>query len=462
MSGRWAGLAAQLEGALVLPGDPAMAAVNKQYACALPLPEPQALLICASTSDVQRGYAHASEHGLSVAIRSGGHCFGDLSSGAGVVLDLSRMNEVVSAGRGVGLGPGALAGETARVLAAEGRMIPTGGCPLVAMGGLALAGGFGFLGRRYGLTCDQVERMEVVLPDGRVVLASEEHEAELFWALRGGGALGFGAVTRLWARTHELAPLAVVNGRWPLAEAAALIEEWQNWAPDADDAVNLELGLVGSDFLEDPPFVELFGIVAGTEAEVRPHLSTLARRLGPLADGLAVWNVAGDQAALYCCGLLGHRLQEAWLPSRPYGAPGFQATRSHFFDAPFGRPAIDDCVRLFAAERQHAQYRELEFVPWGGAYARGGGAFPHRGARVLVRHTATTGARATEALRAHASDWARSSFEALDAHSNGSAYPGYAEPARPDWQRACYGAALPRLLALRRRTTSPASATAAG
>jgi hypothetical protein len=162
-----------------------------------------------------------------------------------------------------------------------------------------------------------------------------------------------------------------------------------------------------------------------------------------------VWHAPPDQAALYCCGLLGHRLQEAWLPSRPYGAPGLQATRSHFFDDPIPRAVIEDCVRLFAADRRHAQYRELEFVPWGGAYARGGGAFAHRGPRCLIRHTATVGARSDAALRVHAQAWTRSSFGSLEPHSNGSAYQGYAEPRRPDWQRACYGSALPRLLAVK-------------
>jgi hypothetical protein len=296
-----------------------------------------------------------------------------------------------------------------------------------------------------------MERMEVVLADGRVVIASEDEEPELFWALRGGGALGVGVVTRLCARTQRLEPLAVVNGRWPLEEAAALIEDWQHWAPDADGAVNLEVGLVAPDFLDDPPLVELFGIVAGTEEEAAPHLVRLARRLGRLAARLNVWEVDAEEAALYCCGLLSHRLEQAWLPSRPYGAPGMQATRSHFFDVPVEGGAIRECVRHFAADRRHAQYRELELVPWGGAYTSGGGAFAHRGARMLVRHTATTGARADDDLRAHAREWTSGSFATLEPFSNGSAYQGYAEPGRRDWHGACYGAALPRLLAVRQR-----------
>jgi FAD/FMN-containing dehydrogenase len=451
MTGGWGALAARLDGALILPGDLGMAANNKQFASALPLSEPQALLRCSSPADVQRGVAHAVEHDLAVTIRSGGHCFGDLSCGTGLVLDVSGMNAVRPEGERVVLGPGALAGDTAEALAAHDRAIATGGCPLVAMGGLALAGGFGFLGRRDGLTSDQIDAFEVVLADGRIVVADADSEPDLFWALRGGGALGFGVVTRLVARTQELAPLVVVIGRWSLDEAAALIADWQHWSPNADPAINLELGLIGSDFLEDPPFVELFGIVAGTQDEAAPHLAALSRRLGRLADRLDVWQVTRAEAARYCSGLLGHRLKPAWLPSRPYGAPGLQATRSHFFEEPLGRAAVEQCVRNVADDRLYSQYRELEFVPWGAAYQQGGGAFAHRDAHMLIRHTATVGVRSDENLRAHARAWTEASFAALDAHSDSRAYQGYAEPRRTGWHAACYGPALPRLLDLKQR-----------
>lgn len=128
-----------------------------------------------------------------------------------------------------------------------------------------------------------------------------------------------------------------------------------------------------------------------------------------------------------------------------------QATRSHFLDAALGRGAIEECVRLFGEDRKHAEYRELELVPWGGAYARGSSAFAHRSSRFLIRHTATTGARAPSDLRRHARAWTEASFASLNGHANGCAYQGYAEPERPNWLDACYGAALPRLLAIKAR-----------
>lgn len=447
----WAALGRGMEGDLILAGDARMALANKHFAARLPFDPPQALLRCRGRDDVRRALAFAAERKLPFAVRSGGHCFGDLSSSPGLVIDLAEMNSILVEGDHVRCGPGTTAGALSRALAARGRVVPTGGCPLVAMGGLALAGGFGFLGRRHGLAADQVLRMEVVLAGGRVVAACDEEEPELFWALRGGGAAGFGVVTKLVLRTHRLGPLTLCSGRWPLAEAPALIDAWQHWAPDAPGSVNLEIGLVGPEFPELPALVELFGVILGDPATVAPHLTRLQARLGRLAAGLKVFELPPAAAADFLVGLLGRDGRPAWLPSLPYPAVGFHATRSHFFDTPIGTAAIGACVEQFAAERRYAEHRELELVPWGGAYRAGGGCFVHRDARLLIRHTAITGARSSALQRRRAAKWADGSAATLAAASNGRAYQGYAEPARRDWRRTCYGSAADRLAGLRAR-----------
>lgn len=448
----WSGLRRGLAGELILAGDERMVLAKKQYARALPLAEPKALLRCAVVDDVRRAVDFLGRHGLPFAIRSGGHCFGDLSSSEGLVIDLSAMNRVAAGEGVVAVGPGALSGDLSRALAETGRGVPTGGCPLVAIGGLALAGGFGFQGRRLGLTADRVIRVEIVLADGRLVEAGADHFPDLFWALRGGAALGFGIVTGLTLETAPLEPLTVLNGRWPLAEAAAIIEAWQAWAPDAEDGVGLELGLVASDFPEDAAFVELFGIVVGAPSERAGQTASIEAWLGPLAVDLSRWEASPAEGADYCAGLLNHRMGPAWLPKRPYDGVGLQATHSHFFEGELSAGAIGECVRGFGEDRLYAQYRELEFVPWGGAYARDDGTacFLHRSPRMLVRHTATVGARSTPELRSETAAWTRRSAAALAPEANGHAYQGYAQPDRPGWAEACHGDRLPRLLEIRR------------
>ena len=449
----WADLGQGIAGELILAGDERIRLADKQYACALPLARPQALLRCAGVDDVRRAVEFVSRHAVPFAIRSGGHCFGDLSSSDGLVIDLSGLDSV-KVGEGlVETGPGALSGDLSRAVAAEGGVVPTGGCPLVAIGGLALAGGFGFLGRRHGLTADRVVRLEIVLADGEIVQASAEENGDLFWALRGGGALGFGIVTALTLRSAPLEPLTVLNGRWPLAGAASLVEAWQAFAPDADEAISLELGLVCPDFLDEPAFVELFGIVAGAPAEAAANVARIEAWLGPLAGQLSAWRASPAEGADYCVGLLTHRMGPAWLPKRQPDAVGLQATRSNFFERELGSAAVGECVRGFAEDRQYAQLRELEFVPWRGAYALDddSACFLHRAPRVLVRHTATVGARSTPELRAHTAAWTRRSAASLAPDSNGRAYQGYAEAGREDWASACHGDRLPRLLEIKAR-----------
>jgi len=102
----------------------------------------------------------------------------------------------------------------------------------VGIAGLTLGGGLGLLGRKHGLTCDRLLAAQVVLADGRVVDSDEHREAELFWALRGAGGGRFGVVTSLAFDAVPAPAATVFRLAWSLADAAAVIAAWQDWAPD--------------------------------------------------------------------------------------------------------------------------------------------------------------------------------------------------------------------------------------
>ena len=97
----------------------------------------------------------------------------------------------------------------------------------VGIGGLTLGGGIGILGRKHGLTCDHLVGADVVLADGRVVRCDEHHDADLFWALRGGGGGNFGVVVSFVFRTVLAPATTVFRLTWPFVHAAALVEAWQ-------------------------------------------------------------------------------------------------------------------------------------------------------------------------------------------------------------------------------------------
>ena len=464
----WAALLRRWQGRLLRPASDARAlaelGVGKQLAAGgRPLPLPAICLRPASETDVQRALEFLGGHGQRFAVRSGGHCFADLSSHAEVLLDLSELKRLDWDGHSLlRAGPGASAAEASAFLTARGRMLPTGGCPTVGLGGLALVGGFGLLGRRDGLVCDQLQSLRMVSVRGELLEVDAQRNADLFWALRGAGAGQFGVVTELRLRSQPAQAMNVLHGRWPLAQAATLIEIWQQLAPAADPRINLELGLVAGDDPEDaqdgPPVVELFGVVLAEGEQVPALLAPWQRALGSLAEPLCEWRLPAAAAASYLCGRLDRRCEPAWQPSQPYREHGYQFTKSGFFEQALPRPAIEAMLEHFAADRRHAQHRELEFIPWGGAYANVGAgtgrpecAFTHRAARFMVRHTAVVGARSSAALREHARAWARASREHIAAAGNGRVYQGYADPDLANWAQAYYGEALPRLREIKAR-----------
>jgi FAD/FMN-containing dehydrogenase len=443
----WSKLAHRLRGAVVQPGDERMVLAGKNFSAGKPLSFPRALLLCRGLEDVRTSLEFLTSQRILFSVRSGGHCFGDLSSSDSAIIDLSQMNQVMLKNQLVHVGPGACAEDIGRTLESHGRVIPTGGCPLVAIGGLSLAGGFGFLGRMYGLTTDQLKRMQVVTTGGAVLELSDENEADLFWALRGAGTAGLGVVTELVLRTRPLRKMTVCSGVWHLQDAVNLINEWQYWAPEASRNINLELGLEGPQRPEDPPSFKLFGVILGDQRKRACNLRELRRLLGPLAKKLRTWTLGGRIAVDYLVGLLDYKLEQSWRPKRPFRDIAYQFTRSDFFEEPLSIDAIRDCVARFEAGRRYPQARELELVPWGGEYARQNpfACFMHRAPRLLIRHTVMMGARSTQDLLDHGRDWVDASQRTLQSYANGHTYQGYADLRLDDWAYAYYGDSYPRL-----------------
>jgi FAD/FMN-containing dehydrogenase len=181
------------------PGGADYEAVRKPQIARYADIRPSAIARCRTAQDVAEALALAD--GQSFAVRSGGHCFAGRSSTDGVLIDLSGVDGIAVGDDTVTVGAGARLSAIYDALEPE-RTIAAGCGPTVAIAGLALGGGLGVLGRRYGTTSDQVLAAEVVLASGAIVEADEE----LLWALRGSGGAQFGIVTRLTLRTVPAPP----------------------------------------------------------------------------------------------------------------------------------------------------------------------------------------------------------------------------------------------------------------
>ncbi|KGM11436.1 FAD-linked oxidase, partial [Cellulomonas bogoriensis 69B4 = DSM 16987] len=209
--------------ATVEPGDVRHASVRSTY---MRSGSPGLVLLPRTTEQVARAVRWARTQPVPLAVRSGGHGIsGRSTNDGGLVLDLRHLAgvEVVDpATRLVRVGPGARWGEVAQVLAPHGWAITSGDYGGVGVGGLATAGGVGYLGRAHGLTIDHVRAVEVVLADGSVVRADAGHEPELFWGVRGAGG-NLGVVTSFDLQARELGDVGFAQLAFAVTDLARFL-----------------------------------------------------------------------------------------------------------------------------------------------------------------------------------------------------------------------------------------------
>ena len=206
---------------------------------------PQLIARAADAADVMAAIKFARDEKLLLAIRGGGHNGPGLGScDDGLMLDLSMMKgvRVDPAARTVRVDPGCSSGDVDHATHPFGLAVPFGIVSTTGVAGLTLGGGTGYLTRKHGLTIDNLLEADVVLADGRMVRASEKENADLFWALRGGGG-NFGVVTSFLFQAH---PVSMIYGGpifWDAADAKAVMSGYRDFLPSAPEDLGIFVGL---------------------------------------------------------------------------------------------------------------------------------------------------------------------------------------------------------------------------
>jgi FAD/FMN-containing dehydrogenase len=428
-----------IAGDVLVPGAAAYESVRRPPIGRFHDLRPQVLVRATTPADVAETIAFARPCGLELAVRAGGHCFAGRSSTRGVVLDVSPMN-AVSVGDGVAtVGAGARLGDVYDALEPHGLTIAAGCGPTVGIAGLVLGGGLGILGRRHGLTSDQLVAAQVVLADGKVVDCDEHRHPDLFWALRGAGGCQFGVVTTLTLRTLAAPTTTTLHLQWPHRDAVAVVEAWQAWAPVAPDEIAASLLVTAGSDPGRPAVVHVFGAMLDSEAAATELVEQLVARTGAEPTSVALRQLPYRQAKRH--------LAENGPGEEPSAdAHGF--IKSEFFRRPLPHEAIASLIEHLAADRSAGESRVLDFTPWGGAYNRvrdDATAFAHRGERFLLKQDVAIDADATTTQRDGARSWLARSWALVHPFGSGRVYPNFPDPELDDWPAAYHATNQDRL-----------------
>jgi FAD/FMN-containing dehydrogenase len=207
---------------------------------------PALIARAANTADVARTVKLAKEYGLLLSVRSGGHNIAGLAvCEGGLMLDLSLLNgvRVDAGGRRAVAEAGCTLADVDAATAPHGLAAVLGFVSTTGIAGLTVGGGFGYLTRRFGWTCDNLASVELVTPDGELTRASRTENAELFWCLRGGGG-NFGVVTAFEYELHPVGPEVFAGAiAWRGEDAPSALRYFADFARSAPRELTLVTAL---------------------------------------------------------------------------------------------------------------------------------------------------------------------------------------------------------------------------
>ncbi len=246
--------ASKLRGRLVKPTDADYDETRKVYNGMIDK-HPGMFVMCVDVADVIAAVNFGRENNLLVAVRGGGHNGGGLGiCEDGLVIDLSGIKfiRVDTSNNTVRVGGGNLWGEVDHATHPFGLAVPAGIISTTGVGGLTLGGGVGHLSRKYGLTIDNLLEADMVLADGSFVTVNKNQNADLFWAIRGGGG-NFGIVTSFKFQGHPVKNVIGGPTLWPIERTEEIMEWYHEFIQNAPDELN---GFIATMVIPGAPFPE--------------------------------------------------------------------------------------------------------------------------------------------------------------------------------------------------------------
>ncbi len=407
---------------------------------------PALIVQCAGVADVVTSVNFAGEHDLLVAVRGGGHnAAGNAVCDGGLVIDLSLMKgvRVDPLARTVRAEGGVTIGELDHESQAFGLAVPMGVVTETGIAGLTLAGGIGWLRRKHGLSCDNLMSADVVTANGELVTASSENNADLLWALQGGGG-NFGVVTSFEFRAYPVGPevfFAFVIHPGTGRDARAALQFYREWSQEASDEISSFAILWHAPEIDEipaehhgAPIVVYLAMYAGDAGEGEAALQSLRDYGSPIADLSAVTPYLEVQR-FFDADYPAHEMRYYW--------------KSRYLNE-LSAEAMDALIRLNEASPSH--HSTLDVWQLGGALSRvppQNTAFGDRSAPYLIGIEANWESPEDDAA---CIEWGREVFRVLEPFSSDREYfnfPGLYEEGDQS-VRDTFGENLGRLQSVKR------------
>jgi FAD/FMN-containing dehydrogenase len=445
MPASWNGAIASLKnnvsGQVVLPDDANYDEVRKIWNGMIDR-RPAVIVRCATASDVPVALKFALDNGKKFSIRGAGHNIaGNSICDDGVVIDFSAMKKVrvdVEKKRAF-VEPGATLGDLDATLQAHGLVTPVGINSTTGIAGLTLGGGFGWLTRKYGMTIDCLVSVNVVTANGENVRASEMENADLFWAIRGGGG-NFGIVTQFEFQLHQVGP-EILAGLivFPLEQAKQVLTRYRDLAESAPEELTIWVVM-----RQAPPLPFLPAEVHGKDVAVLAifyagNIAEGERLIQPLRSfGTPYGEHVGAQPYV--------QWQKAFDPLLTPGARNYW--KSHNFTE-LGDGALDSMIE-FAGKLPTPQC-EVFVGHIAGAPNRvspDAMAYGHRDAKFVMN---VHGRWDQPSQDQKVIEWARGVFNATAPFASSGAYVNFMTEEEGDRVAAAYGANYERLVQIKRQ-----------
>ncbi|CAG7643105.1 putative FAD-linked oxidoreductase YvdP [Paenibacillus solanacearum] len=274
----------RLTGRIVFPGNPSYHAARMEFNRRFSK-FPKVIVFCRRTQDVINAVKWAREQGVRLRVRSGRHSYEGFSAvNGGIIIDVSAMNKVKvdRKNRVAIVQAGNPLARVYKKLWNKRVTLPAGTAPDVGVAGLTLGGGIGLLSRKYGLTCDNLKQVKMVVASGRygakTIVANRRKHSDLLWASRGGGGGNFGVAIAYTFRVRPISTVSIYRVTWKWGDLEKVLPVWQRWAPSVTNRLTSTIEVAA----KKVGTIESTGQLLGGAEELRRLIRPLLRAGTPV------------------------------------------------------------------------------------------------------------------------------------------------------------------------------------